>query len=128
MRLLVDTHILIWAVAQPERLPAHAKTKLLDADIEKLFSAVSVWEAAIKFALGRTDFATSPSDLIAFATEAGFAELPVKASAAARVAALPLHHRDPFDRLLIAQAIDEEALLLTSDATLAAYGAHILPA
>jgi PIN domain nuclease of toxin-antitoxin system len=126
MRVLLDTHVLIWALSKPENLPPHARTLLASRRNAVFFSAVSIWECAIKFALRRPDFQTDPGRMIEGATRVGFVELPVTSGAAARVAALPLHHRDPFDRLLIAQAIDEDAVLLTADATLAAYGSHVL--
>lgn len=90
------------------------------------FSAVNIWEAAIKYALKRPDFRTHPDRLIRDATDASFTELPVTAAAAARVGTLPLHHRDPFDRLLVAQAMEADAVLVTVDAALAAYGSPVL--
>lgn len=126
MRVLVDTHVLIWAVGEPHRLSMAIKTRLLDERDERMFSAVSIWEIAIKFALKRPDFTLRPADLMAYASAAGLIELPVTSSAAARVADLPTHHRDPFDRLLIAQAIDTDALLFTADRALAAYGPSVL--
>lgn len=126
MRVLLDTHILIWAMSRPAKLSRDVTLVLTDRENEILFSAASVWEAAIKFALQRPDFAVAPQELAAYAVEMDFEELPVFAAAAARVAALPLHHRDPFDRLLVAQAIDAGARLLTADAALAAYAPHVL--
>lgn len=128
MKLLLDTQILVWAVTRPQRLASSVYETLRSRDNDILFSAVSVWEVAIKFALRRPDFDVRPTALIAYAADAEFRELPITSSAAARVATLPLHHRDPFDRLLVAQAIDEDALLLTADAALAAYAPHILMA
>jgi PIN domain nuclease of toxin-antitoxin system len=86
-----------------------------------LFSAASVWEIAIKAALGRADFKVAPAEIVAAALETGFAELPVSAAAALRVADLPPHHRDPFDRLLVAQALTEPARLYTADPALEPY-------
>ncbi len=128
MRLLLDTQILVWAVTRPQRLTSPVYETLRSRDNDILFSAVSVWEVAIKFALRRPDFDVRPEALIAYAAEAEFRELPVTSSAAARVASLPLHHRDPFDRLLVAHAIDQDARLLTADAALSAYAPHILMA
>jgi PIN domain nuclease of toxin-antitoxin system len=121
MRILLDTHILIWAITTPERLGSEARTAILDAANEVLFSAASIWEIAIKAALRRRDFGTQPGAVAEEARDIGFIELPVHSRVAARVADLPLIHRDPFDRLLVAQAIAEPAILLTADARLSAY-------
>jgi PIN domain nuclease of toxin-antitoxin system len=86
-----------------------------------MFSAASIWEIAIKSALGRSDFRVAPARIAEVALESGFVELPVRVPAALRVAALPHHHRDPFDRLLVAQAMCEPAVLYTADPQLAAY-------
>jgi PIN domain nuclease of toxin-antitoxin system len=121
MRILLDTHILIWAITTPERLEPEARAAILDTGNEVLFSAASIWEIAIKAALRRTDFVARPEIVAQEALDIGFAELPVRSIAAARVADLPMLHRDPFDRLLIAQAIEEPAILFTADAHLASY-------
>lgn len=121
MRILLDTHVLLWALVSPERLPRAALTLVETSATEVLFSAASILEIAIKAALGRADFAFPPAEIAEEAVRAGFVELPVRASAAARVAALPWHHRDPFDRLLVAQALDEPARLLTADRALLPY-------
>ncbi|HZK98929.1 MAG TPA: type II toxin-antitoxin system VapC family toxin [Caulobacteraceae bacterium] len=121
MRLLLDTHILLWALIEPARLGADARSVIEDPDNEVLFSAASLWEMSIKAALGRADFRVSPPVIFAEAVKAGFVELPVRSAAAMRVATLPLLHRDPFDRLLVAQAMVEPARLYTADAELAAY-------
>ena len=121
MRLLLDTHILIWALSQPARLNLQVRTLLEDPDHEILFSAASLWEMAIKAALGRADFQVSPEATLEAALASGFVELPVRSAAALRVATLPDHHRDPFDRLLVAQAMAEPAMLYTADAQLEAY-------
>jgi PIN domain nuclease of toxin-antitoxin system len=94
---------------------------LEDPDQEVLFSAASLWEISIKAALGRTDFKVAPRDILAAALEVGFVELPVRSAAALVVADLPPIHRDPFDRLLVAQALTEPARLYTADAALEAY-------
>lgn len=121
MRILLDTHILIWAVTTPERLGSEAETTIRDPANEVLFSAASIWEIAIKAALRRRDFETRPEFVAEEAHDIGFIELPVNSSVASRVANLPLIHRDPFDRLLVAQAIAEPAVLFTADARLSAY-------
>jgi PIN domain nuclease of toxin-antitoxin system len=121
MRLLLDTHLLLWALAEPQQLDVAARTILEEPENEVLFSAASIWEIAIKARLGRTDFAFRPEEILQTALETGFIELPVRARAATLVASLPLHHRDPFDRLLIAQAISEPVRFYTADALLSAY-------
>jgi PIN domain nuclease of toxin-antitoxin system len=121
MRILLDTHILLWAISTPERLSAQARAAILSTDNEVLFSAASIWEIAIKVALRRADFVARPDVVAKEALEIGFVELPVRSNIAARVADLPLIHRDPFDRLLIAQALVETAMLYTADTRLLAY-------
>lgn len=121
MRILLDTHLLIWAVADPDRLDKKTADDLEDAANDVLFSAASIWEIAIKYRLSRPDFAHEPDEIAKAARQTGFIELPVHAAAAAKVATLPPLHRDPFDRLLIAQALAEPALLYTADAPLTAY-------
>ncbi|MFC3125535.1 type II toxin-antitoxin system VapC family toxin [Pseudoroseomonas globiformis] len=121
MRLLLDTHLLLWALASPERLDAVTRAALEDPDNEVLFSAASLWEIAIKAGLGRPDFACEPQEVLKAALETGFVELPVRAAAAILVSELPPHHRDPFDRLLVAQAMSEPVRFYTADARLPVY-------
>jgi PIN domain nuclease of toxin-antitoxin system len=121
MRLLLDTHILLWALDTPARLDGGTRTLLEDPANEVLFSAASIWEIAIKARLGRADFSVRPDQIAQAARDTGFTELPVWADAAARVADLPLHHRDPFDRLLVAQAMVEPMRLYTVDPLLPPY-------
>ena len=121
MHVLLDTHVLIWALSAPGKLGREARALLESPRAHVLFSAVSIWEIAIKARLGRADFRFSPLHIIDRAGETGFEELSVSGSVAARVADLPLHHRDPFDRLLVAQALDLPARLLTADGQLEPY-------
>ena len=121
MRLLLDTHLLLWALGAPERLDAATRELIEDPDNEVLFSAASIWEIAIKAGLGRVDFAVRPTAITRAALATGFGELPVRAEVAARVADLPPHHRDPFDRLLVAQAMAEPVRLYTADPLLPPY-------
>jgi PIN domain nuclease of toxin-antitoxin system len=121
MRLLLDTHVLLWALGEPARLDARTRALLEDPTHEVLFSAASIWEIAIKARLGRADFAVRPEEIARAARDTGFTELPVRADAAAQVVDLPLHHRDPFDRLLVAQAIVEPMRLYTADPLLPPY-------
>lgn len=125
MRLLVDTHVLLWAAAEPERLPAAVRRRLESLDNQVLFSAASIWELAIKLQIGRIMLGVLPEELAEEAVRRGFEELTVTAAHAAAVRRLPLHHRDPFDRLLVAQAIHEPARLLTADRALARYGEFV---
>jgi PIN domain nuclease of toxin-antitoxin system len=121
MRLLVDTHILLWAIAEPQKLPQASQAKLEAAENEILFSAVSIWELAIKLQTGRLVLPVELDEITEAAKSMEFIELPVSAAHAASVRSLPLYHRDPFDRLLVAQAIYEPARLLTADRVLAQY-------
>ena len=121
MRLLLDTHIVLWVISEPERLDAAARSAILDPENDVLFSAATIWEIAIKAALRRAGFRADPHTVLDEALDLGFIELPVTSATAARVAGLPLIHRDPFDRILIAQAIAEPAILYTADGHLTAY-------
>lgn len=121
MRVLLDTHVLIWALIDPARLPSEADDIVSDGRNEVLFSAVSVWEIAIKVRLGRRDFGFEPDVVLSAAKATGFAELPIDARAGLLLRHLPDHHHDPFDRLLVAQAIEAGVELITSDAALPAY-------
>lgn len=121
MRLLLDTNVLLWALIEPAKLKPDVRSLLEDPEHEILFSVASVWEMAIKSALGRADFQVSPERIVAAARSSGFVELPVRSAAALKVGALPHHHRDPFDRLLVAQAMTEPAMLYTADAQLLVY-------
>jgi PIN domain nuclease of toxin-antitoxin system len=121
MRVLLDTHVLLWALGEPRRLDAETRGTIESSDTEVLFSAASIWEIAIKSELGRTGFVFDPAEIARAAIDTGFSELAVRANAAALVGRLPLLHRDPFDRLLVAQAIVEPATLYTADQQLVAY-------
>ncbi len=121
MRLLLDTHILLLVLLMPARLSGQTQALIQSGANEVMFSAVSIWEVAIKAGLGRDDFTARPEAVARNARDVGFVEMPVRADAATRVADLPLHHRDPFDRLLIAQALEVPARLLTLDAVLCRY-------
>jgi PIN domain nuclease of toxin-antitoxin system len=121
MRILLDTHVLIWALSAPERLDAATRSDIESTANVVLFSAASIWEIAIKAALRRADFDVDPDEIVREAIAAGFLDLAVSSRAAAGIKDLPLLHGDPFDRLLVAQAIVEQAVLLTADRALAAY-------
>ena len=119
MRLLLDTHVFLWAVAGSPLLKPAARRTIESAE-QVYVSAVSIWEVAIKARLGK--IAADADDLVAAIEASGFVELPVRAVHAAGVAGLAPHHNDPFDRLLVAQAIAEPLRLLTADAALLPYG------
>ncbi len=119
--LLLDTNLLLAALIDPDTLPMDVQSQLRDPANNVLFSAASIWEIAIKRSLGRADFDFRPEDIQQLANETGFTELPILSNHCHAVADLPWHHRDPFDRLLIAQTQAIPAYLLTSDAVLAQY-------
>lgn len=121
MKLLLDTHVLLWAAGAPDRLPADVRTLLEDRTTEPIFSAASLWEVAIKSGLGRSDFRVDPRLLRRELLEHGYAELAVTGAHAVAVDLLPPLHRDPFDRILIVQAQIEGIVLLTADAAVARY-------
>lgn len=125
MRLLLDTHVVLWAASAPDRLGALADD-LADPHNELVVSAVVTWEVAIKHALGRIDLDTPPLDFVADAMRRLGAEpLSVSHLHAGGVADLPPHHGDPFDRLLVAQAIQENLVLATADSQIAAYDVEV---
>lgn len=122
MNFLLDTHLLLWAIATPARLPRGLPRVLADPDNTLWFSTIAVWEVAIKLALERPDVADEPAKLLAVLRRDGYRELPVASEHALALLELPRLHRDPFDRMLIAQARVERLVLLTSDRRLAVYG------
>lgn len=118
MRVLLDTHLLLWALSSPSRLSKRARQRIDSSDMYA--SAASIWEISIKSALGK--LAANPNEVLAGLEPAGFNHLPILGSHAAKVAELPAIHRDPFDRLLVAQARVEPMILLTDDEILRGYG------
>ena len=121
MRLLLDTHLLLWTALGSEKLPPEAHDLIVEPGTELVVSAASLWEIAIKNGLGRSDFQVDPHLLHRSLLDNGYAELPVTSAHALEVGLLPLLHGDPFDRILIAQARVERIFLLTADKTLARY-------
>lgn len=123
MKVLLDTHVVLWALNDDPRLSARHRELLLDADTEVLVSAATIWEIAIKRALGKLK---APDDLQDTLTAAGCRPLPVSWQHADVAGALPAHHSDPFDRLLIAQAQVEQIKLATSDSRMSAYAVDLI--
>ena len=121
MKLLLDTHILLWAAGSPERIPAPTRTLLSDPHNGLLFSAASIWEIAIKSALNRTDFRVDSRRLRRGLLDNDYIELPIKSEHVVMLDSLPPLHKDPFDRILIAQAKCEGILLVTVDPVVAQY-------
>lgn len=121
MKFLLDTHLLIWAAVESQRLPLRAVERIEAEDAELLFSAASIWEVGIKAALGRPDFNLDPNVLRRGLLDNGYEELAITGAHAAHAAGLPPLHRDPFDRMLIAQAAVEGVTLLTVDEMVARY-------
>lgn len=121
MSVLLDTHVLLWALYDPARLADQVRDLLEDPEEEVWFSAATIWEVSIKFSLSRPDFTANPYEVRAEALRLGFRELVVDGLHAAQVTALPHLHSDPFDRLLVAQATATGLTLLTADAHVIAY-------
>ena len=127
MRLLLDTHALLWAVGAPDRLSAPVRAALLADDNEVSLSIASLWEVAIKVSLRRLDLSPDWRALIDNGrARMGARWLAVEANHCAQVAQLPWHHRDPFDRMLIAQAMCEDLILISKDRALADYSVRVL--
>ncbi|MCG3189154.1 MAG: hypothetical protein LKCHEGNO_01427 [Burkholderiaceae bacterium] len=119
---LLDTQLVLWLAFEPLRLPARTSRLLADRATPAAFSLVSLWEVAVKTSLGRPDFLVDARELREGLLDQGFSELGIRAEHLYRVAALPWIHRDPFDRLLVAQAMEEGLVLLSADRTLKRYG------
>ena len=125
MKLLLDTHILLWSADQPHLLSHDTATMLEDGANDLLFSVANLWEIAIKYALGRADFYVEPRSLRFHLLANGYQEVQINAEHVLAAAALPRLHRDPFDRLLLAQALVEDATLLTADKIFGRYSGPI---
>jgi PIN domain nuclease of toxin-antitoxin system len=123
VRVLVDTHALLWWLADDKRLSRRARKTIADEETEVLVSAACVWEAAIKASLGKLgDPTRAVSRLPSIIPERGFAELQISAAHAVQAADLPRIHRDPFDRMLVAQSMIESAPVVTNDPDIRRYG------
>lgn len=126
MQLLLDTHLLLWAAEGGKRIPGKLRKLISNEDHALFFSVASLWEIAIKANLGRPDFTLDASVFRRLLIDNGYAELAISGSHVIAAGSLPALHRDPFDRLLVAQAISEGFTLLTSDAAFAGYPGDIL--
>ena len=127
MKLLLDTHLLLWAAGDPDRLSHAARALIEDPENELIFSAASLWEIAIKHGLGRADFQVNSRVLRRCLHDNGYSELPITSEHAVAIDSLPLIHKDPFDRILIAQATVEGITLLTTDSLVAKYSGSVRP-
>jgi PIN domain nuclease of toxin-antitoxin system len=121
MKLLLDTHLLLWAAGDPERLPTQARQLIDNPENELLFSAASLWEVAIKRGLKRPDFKVDARLLRRGLLDNGYSELPIVSDHVVATESLPPIHRDPFDRVLVAQATVEGITLLTTDSVVSQY-------
>jgi PIN domain nuclease of toxin-antitoxin system len=121
MKLLLDTHLLLWAAGEPRRLPKQARILIDNPDNELLFSAASLWEVVIKRGLGREDFAVDARLLRRGLLDNGYSELPIVSEHVVAIDSLPPIHKDPFDRILVAQATVEGVTLLTNDSVVSQY-------
>jgi PIN domain nuclease of toxin-antitoxin system len=126
VKLLLDTHLLLWAAYHPERLSDAAVELIKDRNHDIWFSAVSLWEISIKSALGRRDFQIDPAAFRCGLLDNLYEELPMTGEHAIAIQHLPLLHKDPFDRALIAQALVAGLVLVTSDAEIADYPGAIV--
>jgi len=124
MKILLDTHILLWVAA--DTLPPGASEYILDESNTLLFSSASIWEVVIKNGLGRADFVVDPALLLTGLLGNGYRQLYITARHALLIGSLPMHHKDPFDRILLAQSIAENASLLTTDNVLEKYPASVV--
>ena len=127
MRLLLDTHIVIWAMVGSSKLSNEAREILEDIENELYVSSVSIWEVAIKHAARPQEIPVTPEQMIRFCRESGIIELPIRFEHSQKVCALPKYHNDPFDRMLVSQSVAEGMYLVTHDHKLPPYGKMILP-
>jgi PIN domain nuclease of toxin-antitoxin system len=121
MKLLLDTHLLLWAAAEPRRLSKQARALIDNPDNDLLFSAASLWEVASKKGLGRDDFKVNARLLRRGLLDNGYSELPIIGDHVVAIDSLPPIHKDPFDRILVAQATVEGVTLLTIDSVVSQY-------
>jgi PIN domain nuclease of toxin-antitoxin system len=127
MKLLLDTHLLLWAAGQPERLSERALSFIQSPENELFYSPASLWEIAIKRGLGRADFKVDARQLRRALLDNGYSELPIGSEHVVSIEGLPPIHKDPFDRILVAQAQVEGITLLTADPVVAQYPGPVQP-
>lgn len=121
--LLLDTHVFLWAAAAPDRLRIEVREAIEDRDHDVFVSAATIWEISIKRRLGKVK---APRAIVAKIDKMGFQHLPITLEQAHNAGSLPLHHKDPFDRMLVAQSIGDRLVLVTHDATLGRYGGDVM--
>ena len=126
MNLLLDTHVALWAIADSPKLPLTARELIASPKTNVWISTASIWEIAIKHSLGRGDMPISGLDALRYFSESGYRQLPIEAEHAVAVGDLPAHHNDPFDRILVAQALVEPMRLMTHDTLVALYSDTII--
>ena len=126
MNILLDTHIALWAIADSPRLPQAARDLILAQTSTIYVSVASIWEIGIKYSLQRGDMPVSGEAALHYFRQAGYRVLPIEAEHAVAVEALPLHHQDPFDRLLVAQALTEPFRLISHDRQVAQYSDTVI--
>jgi PIN domain nuclease of toxin-antitoxin system len=126
VNILLDTHIALWAIADSPKLPTVARELILAETSTIYVSTASIWEIGIKYSLQRGDMPVSGKDALHYFRQAGYRILPIEAEHAVAVEALPLHHQDPFDRLLVAQALTEPLRLISHDRQVARYSDSIV--
>ena len=126
MNLLLDTHVALWAITDSPKLPPKARELILSPKTNVWISAASVWEIAIKHGLGRGDMPVSGEDAARYFRESGYRFLAVEPEHAVAVEGLATHHQDPFDRILVAQALSEPMRLMTHDPLVARYSDTII--
>jgi PIN domain nuclease of toxin-antitoxin system len=126
MNLLLDTHVALWAIADSPKLPQRARDLIQAPKTTVWVSAASIWEIAIKCGMGRGDMPVSGQDAVRYFQESGYRFLPIDVEHALAVESLPAHHQDPFDRILVAQALVEPMRLMTHDPLVARYSDTII--
>lgn len=126
MNLLLDTHVALWAITDSPKLPPKARELIASPKTNVRISSASIWEIAIKYSLGRGDMPISGQDALRYFSESGYRQLPVEAEHVGAAEDLPAHHNDPFDRILVAQALVEPMRLMTHDALVARYSDTII--
>ena len=126
MNLLLDTHVALWAITDSPKLPERARDLIQAPKTTVWVSAASIWEIAIKCGMGRGDMPVSGQDAVRYFQESGYRFLPVDLEHALAVESLPAHHQDPFDRILVAQALVEPMRLMTHDPLVARYSDTVI--